>query len=687
MYQAEAGRAVETLRAFAGTSRDQMLKAAAESHAAETAAAAAYFGPRIAGTEKQLKIKLADIDKQAAADQANLTAGRERDIAADQARHAAELTAATGRADAELTAAEARFTTRTGAAAAARSHAWESLAADWHAGLAAVAAENHALAAAGAAHFPVWAELPGRPLADSVPEGVRFGSLAVDLAKLPDGVPADPRLAPREAVAADVPAFAPFPERAAVLVKAADADRVAAVGVLQAVMLRYLTALPPGKVRFTVIDPVGLGENFAAFMHLADFDEKLVGGRIWTEPAQIGSRLTDLTEHMETVIQKYLRNQYKSIEDYNRAAGEVAEPYRVLVVADFPTNFTADAARRLVSIMASGPACGVCTLVGVDTLAPLPRDFRLADLEQQAFSLSIAGGTATVADAAYAPFPVTLDPAPPPAAVADAVRRVGRASVAAARVEVPFEYIMPAAGTEWTASAAKGFDIPIGRAGATRRRNFLVGKGTAQHALVAGKTGSGKSTLLHALITNLSLMYSPDRVAELLPDRLQEGGRVQDLRRRTSCRTRASSPIESDREFGAQRARNDWTAILQANGATCSGRHRRATTWQRLPRPPRRARMRPMPAHPAGRRRIPRVLRRGRQASHRPRQACCSTGSSGKGRAFGIHVLLGIANARRSVLVGPQRRSARWRCGSRCSAARADAHLILSARTTPPRGC
>ena len=37
-------------------------------------------------------------------------------------------------------------------------------------------------------------------------------------------------------------------------------------------MLRLLTSLPPAKVRFTIIDPVGLGQNFSAFMHLADFD-------------------------------------------------------------------------------------------------------------------------------------------------------------------------------------------------------------------------------------------------------------------------------------------------------------------------------------------------------------------------------------------------------------------------------
>ena len=50
---------------------------------------------------------------------------------------------------------------------------------------------------------------------------------------------------------------------------------------------RLLTTLPPGKARFTIIDPVGLGQNFAGFMHLADYDETLVTGKAWSEPMQI----------------------------------------------------------------------------------------------------------------------------------------------------------------------------------------------------------------------------------------------------------------------------------------------------------------------------------------------------------------------------------------------------------------
>ena len=79
-------------------------------------------------------------------------------------------------------------------------------------------------------------------------------------------------------------------------------------------MLRLLASLPASKVRFTIIDPVGLGENFAAFMHLADYQEQLVTSRIWTEPRHIEERLADLSEHMENVIQKYLRNEFATIE-------------------------------------------------------------------------------------------------------------------------------------------------------------------------------------------------------------------------------------------------------------------------------------------------------------------------------------------------------------------------------------
>ncbi len=133
----------------------------------------------------------------------------------------------------------------------------------------------------------------------------------------------------------------------------------------------------------TIIDPVGRGENFSAFMHLADHEEALINGRIWTEAAHIDQRLTDLTAHMENVLQKYLRNQYETLAEYNEQAGEVAEPYRFLVVADFPVNFTPDAARRLISMAGAGARCGIYTFIMVDMKQALPQGIDLADLQRR----------------------------------------------------------------------------------------------------------------------------------------------------------------------------------------------------------------------------------------------------------------------------------------------------------------
>src|SRR5262249_24333939 len=192
--------------------------------------------------------------------------------------------------------------------------------------------------------FPTWTDpawANWTPTRD-FPPAIRFGQLHVRLAETPD-------LEAGSLPEFTLPALLPFPG-GAMLFEASDDGRIRAVEALQTVMFRLLTCLPPGKVRFTIVDPVGRGQNFAAFMHLADYDEALVGGRIWTEQGHVEQRLADLTAHMENVIQKYLRDQFATIEAYNASAGEVAEPFRFLIVANFPEGFSADAVRRLVSI-------------------------------------------------------------------------------------------------------------------------------------------------------------------------------------------------------------------------------------------------------------------------------------------------------------------------------------------------
>lgn len=449
---------------------------------------------------------------------------------------------------------------------------WNALVEDWRQAMTRLRTAVADINEAARRQMPSWDDpswQSWQPPAE-IPPVLRLGQYHVRLDQVPKAIPDDADLRAMTPHEFDLPALVAFPARSSLLLQASDAGRSIAVQTLQTIVFRLLTSLPAGKARFVIVDPVGLGQNFAAFMHLADYDEQMVASRIWTETPHIEHRLADLTLHMENVIQKYLRNQYESIMDYNAQAGEVAEPFRVLVVANFPVNFSPEAIRRLLSIMQSGPRCGVLTLVSVDTHVPLPKGFDLADLEAHSANFvwdppagarspdrAPAGhGRETVAqqgsfrwkDADFAPYPLTLD-APPDNDFANRIlAQVGQAAQNAQRVEVPFEFISPAPEQWWHADSRKGLRVALGRAGATQRQCLDLGKGTAQHALIAGKTGSGKSTLLHALITNLALLYNPDEVELYLID-FKKGVEFKTYAVHDLPHARVIA-IESEREFG-----------------------------------------------------------------------------------------------------------------------------------------
>ncbi len=373
---------------------------------------------------------------------------------------------------------------------------------------------------------------------------VRFGELRVDLTQIVENVPRQLTLPPTFSL----PALLAFPAQASLLIHTDHAGRPEAVRTLQMLMARLLTSLPAGRVRFTIIDPVGLGQNFAGFMHLADYDDALVGGRIWTAQDQIDQRLANLTDHMETVIQKYLRNEFQTIDEYNAQAGELAEPYRFLVIADLPVSFSTDAFRRLNSIASSGARCGVYTLIVRDTRAALPAGAHLDELRAHSVNLVRQGDRFVWDDDVFRPLPLTLDAPPAEDVLTEILHKVGAGAKEAKRVEVPFEQIAPAGDKLWSRSTTSELEVPIGRLGANRLQSLKLGRGVAQHVLIAGKTGSGKSTLLHAMITNSAMWYSPDEVELYLID-FKKGVEFKTYASNLLPHARAIA-VESDREFG-----------------------------------------------------------------------------------------------------------------------------------------
>ncbi len=419
-----------------------------------------------------------------------------------------------------------------------------------------------------AASFPPWQEVadhwaPPR----SVAWGVRLGQWRVgpsEIAELLNKPAADPLAAtlvdsaPAAAriEAADLdglptlvlPAVLEFANHASLWIDAPRAESARAAACLRAVMLRVLTTVPPALLRFTIIDPLRLGQNFAAFMHLDDYEESLVGGRIWTEPAQIEERLARLAAQMETIIQHYLRNEFDALADYNAQAGDVAEPFRYLVIANLPANLTEAAARRLSTILSAGARCGVHTLIAHDIDQPLPSGAKPSELSPRAPRVRYAQGRWSWDVDVFDQLPLELDLPPENGLLTRILQRVGEGARGANRVEIPFDRFAPPFDQWWTLDSRQRLRVPLGTAGANKCQFLELGQGTAQQAIVVGKTGSGKSTLLHTLITGAALAYPPDELEFYLID-FKKGVEFKAYAEYRLPHARVIG-IESDREFG-----------------------------------------------------------------------------------------------------------------------------------------
>lgn len=373
------------------------------------------------------------------------------------------------------------------------------------------------------------------------PPHSRFAELKLDLSKEAAIFTKDTPLSLAGQEHVSLPLALTFPQEASLLIETDDDGGKWAPEVMNSIIFRILKTAPPGKAHFTIIDAVGLGQNFAGLMHLADYEPALINRRIWTQRDHIEERLQELNEHVEKVIQMYLRNEYATITEYNEQAGSVAEKYHFLVIAGLPASFSESAMARLKSILASGPRCGVFTLVHWDRRQNLPEGLSAEDLRKFTVRLVREKGAVSFGGIST----LQLDPFVSDEIAADLAHQIGQASIDSNRVQVPFSVVAPK--EMWSESTTNELRIAIGRTGATKLQYLALGKGTKQHALLAGKTGSGKSTLLHIIITNLALTCNPNEVEFYLID-FKKGVEFK-------CYADAKLPharviaIESDREF------------------------------------------------------------------------------------------------------------------------------------------
>ncbi len=350
-------------------------------------------------------------------------------------------------------------------------------------------------------------------------------------------------------------------------------SRAAAQGFVRSIMLRQLLSVAPGEVKFCVFDPVGLGQSAGHLLDMAEYDADLIGGKVWSSSQDLDARLVELSAHIELVIQKYLRTTYQTIDEFNAAAGEVAEPYRMLVLFDFPTGLTTESAARLKSVVENGPRCGVFALIASDSSVQVPYGVDVEQLSTSMRRLNLQGVFADNVNGYQLEAEFEHDVLPEQSEVAKRIiDSVGRASISRAESAVTFDNVFamygnvaarglrPELGTAatrtsvadpktwWSDDSTRGLFAPIGQKGA--RDVAILGFDSSDHAgaLLVGRPGSGKSTLLHAYVGALTTLYGPEELELYLID-FKEGVEFKAYAEEELPHAKVIA-IESDREFG-----------------------------------------------------------------------------------------------------------------------------------------
>lgn len=347
-----------------------------------------------------------------------------------------------------------------------------------------------------------------------------------------------------------VPCVTDFPSARGLAIQAPRQFRSRGLELLRSVVLRSLMDFPPGQLRLSLIDPTAMGQTVAEFIHLGDYDEQLVDTSVKTSAQSIERCLTEHAARLETVISKYLRGQFQDIRDYNRHAGEMAEPYSLIVIADYPRQFSDRAAEQLLSLIENGPRCGIYTLL---LFAPEeePRGVPFARLTQAMDVVSFQNGAVQVrlgsigqlldfAPDACPPIAFSADghPVTPAAAF---IEKLGLAAKRGTDAVVTLENFLPAVSrgragvlpqfrmgaptlslspdSWWTATTAELAVAPIGRSGAQGVASMFFSSTTvAGGAIMVGLPRSGKTTSLHAVILTMTMLYSPEELELYLID-------------------------------------------------------------------------------------------------------------------------------------------------------------------------
>ena len=302
------------------------------------------------------------------------------------------------------------------------------------------------------------------------------------------------------------------------LTPATSADKEAAISWVNQFLYSFIRQLPVNGVELTIFDPDRRGNSIFPFLNLPSLMPEMFSKKIFTSTEDITSRVQELNQYVDSVIQQKLSNKYKDVFEYNAATPENPLPIKVVCVFDFPKFFENRAYENLLSIIKNASRCGIFVAICYN---PSEQKNSYGDIvstiqsiKEESICLIQSNGLLRLEKSGFAVLPIEL---PKQTVIDEFCISYERTSKKKLAKGIPFISVVKD-GDFFTKKSAECISLPVGKGDGSATQFIEFGKRSSQHAIITGATGSGKSTLLHTLIMSALINYSPDELNLYLMD-------------------------------------------------------------------------------------------------------------------------------------------------------------------------
>lgn len=298
----------------------------------------------------------------------------------------------------------------------------------------------------------------------------------------------------------------------------ASGDKEAAITWINQFLYSFTRQLPVNGIELTIFDPDRRGNSIFPFLNFPTLMPEMFSKKIFTSIEDITSRVQELNQYVDSVIQQKLSNKYKDVFEYNAATPENPLPIKVVCVFDFPKFFENRAYENLLSIIKNAIRCGIFVAICYN---PSEQKNNCGDIvstiqsiKDESICLIQSNGLLKLEKSGFAVLPIEL---PKQAIIDEFCISYERASKKKLAKGIPFISVAKE-GDFFNKKSAECISLPVGKGDGSAIQFIEFGKRSSQHAIITGATGSGKSTLLHTLIMSALINYSPEELNLYLMD-------------------------------------------------------------------------------------------------------------------------------------------------------------------------